>query len=169
MNELGMQYEPVEDTMQGKYLTFVLDQEHYGLEIRVVTEIIGMQNITVVPDLPEFMKGVINLRGKIIPVIDVRMKFKKPPQPYHDRTCIIIVEIGDMPVGLIVDRVAEVLNIPDENIVAPPDGKTGFSNRYLQGIGKVGNEVKLLLDSNRLLSLAETDQLRDDRIIKTDS
>lgn len=159
MDDFSTQYDEVEDTMKGRYLTFILGQEQYGLEIRAVIEIIGMQNITVVPDLPDYMKGVINLRGKIIPVIDVRMKFKKPIVDYNDRTCIIIMEIGDMPVGLIVDKVADVLNIPDENIVPPPDGKTGFSNRYVKGIGKVGNDVKLLIDSDKFLSVEESDHI----------
>ncbi len=141
-----------EDTLTGKYLTFNLGQEVYGLEIRVVTEIVGMQNITEVPDLPFYMKGVINLRGKIIPVIDAGMKFGRPPVDYHDRTCIIIMEIENALIGLIVDKVNEVIVIPDESVVPPPDGKTGFSNQFVKGIGMVGNEMKLLIDSFRIFS-----------------
>lgn len=151
--------EQEEDTQHGRYLTFTLDSEVYGIEIKYVTEIIGIQPITQVPEVPLYVKGIINLRGKIIPVIDMRIKFKKEPVKYNDRTCIIVVDIQDMPVGLIVDNVSEVLTIEDENIVPPPDYKTGFKNRYIKGIGKVGNDVKLLLDCNKLLKDEEIDEL----------
>lgn len=160
MNEVLEQVIDVnEDTQHGKFLTFILGDEVYGIEIQYVTEIIGIQPITGVPEVPDFVKGIINLRGKIIPVIDVRAKFRKPEIEYNDRTCIIVVDIKDVSVGLIVDNVAEVLSIQDENIVPPPDVKTGFTNRYIKGIGKVDNEVKLLLDCNRLLSDEEVDIL----------
>jgi purine-binding chemotaxis protein CheW len=148
-----------EDTQKGKFLTFSLGQEAYGIEIRYVTEIIGIQPITVVPEVPGYVKGIINLRGKIIPVIDVRLKFRKEPVPYTDRTCIIVIDIQGIPVGLIVDHVAEVTVIPDENIVPPPDIKTGFHNRYIHGVGKVGPDVKLLLDCERLLTDEEVSTL----------
>jgi len=141
-----------EDTVTGKYLTFNLGKEVYGLEIRVVTEIVGMQNITAVPDLPVYMKGVINLRGKIIPVIDAGIKFGRPPVAYHERTCIIIMELENALIGLIVDKVNEVIDIPDENVVPPPDGKTGFSNQFVKGIGMAGNDMKLLIDSFKVFS-----------------
>lgn len=152
MNEFVQQLQEEEDTMQGKYLTFILGKETYGMEIKYVTEIIGMQHITVVPDLPEYVKGIINLRGKIIPVIDVRMKFNKESIEYNDRTCIIVVDIMNISVGLIVDKVAEVISIADEDIVLPPDSKTGFTNKFVNGIGKVGNEIKLLIDCQRVLN-----------------
>ncbi len=104
--------EEQEDTQKGKYLTFFLDQEAYGIDIRYVTEIIGIQPITAVPEVPAYVRGIINLRGKIIPVLDVRLKFHKETVPYNDRTCIIVVEIQEMPVGLIVDHVADVSAIP---------------------------------------------------------
>lgn len=148
-----------EDTQKGKYLTFTLGQEAYGIEIKFVTEIIGIQPINAIPEVAEYVKGIINLRGKIIPVIDVRLKFKKEPVPYNDRTCIVVIEISGISVGLIVDQVAEVLDIPDGGIVPPPDMKTGFHNRYIKGIGKIGNEVKLLLDGEKLLSEDEVSQL----------
>lgn len=150
-----------EDTQHGKFLTFVLGHEVYGIEIQYVTEIIGIQSITSVPEVPDFVKGIINLRGKIIPVIDVRAKFRKEEVEYNDRTCIIVVDIMDVSVGLIVDNVAEVLSIPDENIVPPPDIKTGFTNKYIKGIGKVDNEVKLLLDCNMMLSEDEVNMLEN--------
>lgn len=140
-----------EDTQYGKYLTFYLGKEVYGIKIRYVTEIIGIQPITVIPEVPSFMKGIVNLRGKIIPVIDVRLKFKKEPVEYDDRTCIIVIDINDS-VGLIVDSVAEVLTISDDNISQPPNYKSAFQNRYIDGIGKVGNDVKILLDCDKLLN-----------------
>jgi purine-binding chemotaxis protein CheW len=143
--------ETAEDTQKGKYLTFSIGKEQYGIEIRYVTEIIGIQTITGVPELPEYVRGIINLRGKIIPVVDVRLRFRKEFMEYNDRTCIIVIDIFDVSIGLIVDTVAEVLNIDEGNVVPPPDVKTGFQNRYVKGIGKVGNDVKLLLDCEKLL------------------
>ncbi|CDG35503.1 MAG: purine-binding chemotaxis protein CheW [Hungateiclostridium thermocellum] len=152
-----LEYE--EDTQKGKYLTFIIGKEVYGIEIKYVMEIIGMQQITEVPELPEYIKGIINLRGKIIPVLDVRLRFKKEPMEYNDRTCIIVVDIKDVSVGLIVDSVAEVVSIPEENIVPPPEANTGFNNRYIKQIGKVGDEVKLLLDCNKLLNDEDCENL----------
>ncbi|HEX3026682.1 MAG TPA: chemotaxis protein CheW [Clostridia bacterium] len=140
-----------EDTQHGKYLTFLLGEDVFGIEIKYVTEIIGIQPITPVPNVPPFVKGIINLRGKIIPVIDVRVKFGKETVEYDDRTCIIVLETGEIAVGFIVDNVAEVLNISDENIVPPPDYRTGYQNKYIKGIGKAGDEVKLLIDCEKLL------------------
>jgi len=149
-----------EDTQKGKFLTFSLGSQFYGIEIKYVTEIIGgIQAITQVPELPDYVKGIINLRGKIIPVIDVRLRFKKEPKAYNDRTCIIVIDIRDVSVGLIVDAVAEVTSIPEHDIVAPPDVNKGFHNRYIQGIGKVGGEVKLILDCDKLLSDGEIEGL----------
>jgi purine-binding chemotaxis protein CheW len=140
-----------EDTQEDKYLTFVIDREDFGIEIRHVTEIIGIQNITEVPDMPAYVKGVINLRGKVIPVMDVRLRFGVTERPYDDRTCIIVININEQPVGLIVDRVLEVLDIQKGEIEPPPKIRKGKSNRFVQGMGKVGDQVKILLDANRLL------------------
>lgn len=142
-------------------LTFLLGTEFYGIEIRHVTEIIGIQAITEIPEMPEYIRGIINLRGKIIPVMDVRLRFRKPPREYNDRTCIIVVDIRDISVGLIVDSVSEVLSIPDHDIVPPPEINKKTANRYIKGIGKVGNEVKLLLDCDKLLNDDEFDILSD--------
>jgi len=152
--------EQEEDTQKGRFLTFSLSNESYGIEIQYVTEIIGIQPVTEIPELPEYIKGIINLRGKIIPVMDVRLRFKKPYREYNDRTCVIVVEIKDVSIGLIVDNVAEVLSIPDTEIVAPPEVSKG-SNRYIKGIGKVIGEVKLLLDCDKLLNDNEADRLSD--------
>lgn len=148
-----------EDTQKGKYLTFALGKEDYGIEIKYVTEIIGLQAITEVPELPEYVKGIINLRGKIIPVIDVRLRFKKEEKEYNDRTCTIVIDIKGIPVGLIVDTVAEVITISDEDIVPPPQISNSYHHRYIKGIGKVGNNVKLLLDCEKLLGDDEVESL----------
>lgn len=140
-----------EDTQRGRFLTFTLEDEIYGIEIKYVTEIIGIQSITKVPEVPHYVKGIINLRGKIIPVIDVRLKFGKEPMEYDDRTCIVVIDIGEVSVGLIVDNVDEVLTIDESNIAAPPSTRTGFENRYIKGIGKAGDKVQLLLDCDKLL------------------
>jgi purine-binding chemotaxis protein CheW len=148
-----------EDTQKGKFLTFTLGNEAYGLEIKYVTEIIGVQEITEVPELPEYIRGIINLRGKIIPVMDVRLRFRKPFREYNDRTCIVVVDIKDISVGLIVDAVSEVMTIQDQDVVPPPDLNKGSSNKYIKGIGKVGNEVKLILDCSKLLNDDEAQNL----------
>lgn len=157
--DLEEELEQEEDTQKGKFLTFALGKEVYGIEISFVTEIIGIQPITAIPEVPGYVKGIINLRGKIIPVIDVRLKFRKEQVKYNDRTCIIVIDIRNISVGLIVDNVAEVLTIPDDGIVPPPDSKTGFNNRYIKGIGKIGSDVKLLLDCEKLLTEDEMETL----------
>jgi len=160
MAELSSEYvETAEDTQRDKFLTFSVGKEAYGFEIKYVTEIIGIQEITEVPELPNYIKGIINLRGKIIPVMDVRLRFKKEGREYNDRTCIVVIDIRDISIGLIVDHVAEVLVILPENIVPPPAIKIGFHNRYIKSIGKVGTEIKLLLDCDKLLNDEEIDTL----------
>jgi purine-binding chemotaxis protein CheW len=149
-----------EDTQKGKYLTFVLDNESYGIGINNITEIIGIQPITLIPELPDYIKGIINLRGKIIPVMDVRLRFKKPPREYNDRTCIIVVDINDLSIGLIVDSVSEVLRILDQDIVPPPN-LNKISNKYIRGIGKIDKEVKLILDCDKLINDNDTDVLNN--------
>ena len=143
--------EKTEDTQHGRFLAFALDDETFCIEIKYVTEIIGIQPITRVPEVPDFIKGIINLRGRIVPVIDMRLKFGKLPMEYNDRTCIIVVETKTLSVGFIVDNVAEVVSIDDENIVPPPDVRVGMQSNYIKGIGKVGNDVKLLLNCEKLL------------------
>ena len=147
-----------EDTQKNKFLIFSLENESYGIEIRHVTEIIGLQPITQVPEMPGYIMGIINLRGKIIPVMDVRLRFNKQSREYNDRTCVIVIEINDIPMGLIIDSVSEVISITGENIVEPPS-IYGEGGRYISGIGKVDDEVVLLLDSDRLLSEEESENL----------
>lgn len=153
-------YEQEEDTQHGRYLTFAVGEEIYGIGIGMVTEIVGLQPITAMPEMPDYIKGIINLRGKIIPVMDMRRRFHKEPMAYNDRTCIIVLDMQDVSIGLIVDQVAEVTSIADENIATPPDYRAGIENRYLQGIGKAGNAVILLLDTQKLLRDEELQDLQ---------
>jgi purine-binding chemotaxis protein CheW len=148
-----------EDTQHGRYLTFALGDESYGLEIGFVREIVGMQPVTVIPEAPAYVKGIINLRGKIIPVIDMRLKFGKELCGYNDRTCIVVVDIQDTSAGLIVDHVAEVLAIDDDNIAPPPSVRTGAYNQCIKAIGKAGSEVKLLLDCEKLFPNGDLDKI----------
>ena len=142
------------DTQKGKYVTFKSGDEYFGLKIQYVNEIIVFQEITKIPESENYIKGLINLRGKIIPVIDVRLRFKQEPFEYTDRTCIIVVNVKNIVVGLIVEQIAEVVEIQEENIIPSPSvGKADKSqNKYVYAIGKVGDQVKLLLDPDRLLN-----------------
>jgi len=147
-----------EDSMEGMYLTFDLASEGYGLEIRHVIEIIGIQPITAVPDLPEHVIGVLNLRGKVIPIIDVRRRFKLAHREHDDRTCIVVVNVNDNSVGLVVDKVSEVITIPANEIEPPP--ATGRNRKhYVAGMGKVGQKVKILLDIEALLEDEELEEI----------
>lgn len=139
-----------EDTQHDRYLTFSLGEVVFGIEIKFVTEIIGMQPITPLPEVPDYIRGIVNLRGKIIPVIDMRLKFGLKQAEYNDRICIIVIETGGKPVGLIVDKVADVVIIGEENIEEPPVCQSGAQEIYVDKIGKVGNDVKLLLSCDRL-------------------
>ncbi|MDF1616293.1 chemotaxis protein CheW [Petrocella sp. FN5] len=150
--------EQEEDTQKGKFLTFYLGDECYGIDILYVTEIIGIQPITVVPELPHFIKGIINLRGKIIPVMDARLKFNKEAKDYNDRTCIIVIDVAQLSIGIIVDAVAEVLNISDDNIVPPPNLNTG-GRKYIKSVGKSEEKITLILDCEKLLDENEVNEL----------
>ena len=143
----------------GKYLTFTLADETYGIGILKVKEIIGMMPITSVPRTPDFVKGVINLRGKVIPVIDLRLKFSMDSIPYSDRTCIIVVEIdsesGTLLIGIVVDAVSEVLNITQEEIEDTPAFGTKLDIDYILGMAKIEGSVKILLNIDQVLSTQE--------------
>ena len=147
------------ETREGKYLTFNLDKEEYGIGILKIKEIIGMMPITPVPRTPECVKGVINLRGKVIPVIDLRLKFGMAEIGYTDRTCIIVVEVegdsGTLLVGILVDSVSEVLNIKGDHIEDTPTIGTGLSTDYISGMAKTEGGVKILLDIDRVLHREE--------------
>lgn len=153
-----MSEEPKTETQKDQYLIFTLDSGYYGIDIKNVTEIIGIQRITPVPELPDYVQGIISLRGKIIPVIDVRIRFRMEPAEYTDRTCIIIVDIGSASVGLIVDGVSDVLSLEEGDIVDAPNMDTA-ARRFIRGIGRVGDEVKLLIDCIELINDEESDKL----------
>lgn len=142
------------DEQKGKYMTFKSGNEFFGLEIQYVNTIIQLQPITAIPETEDYIKGLLNLRGKVIPVIDVRLRFKQPPLEYNDRTCIIVINVKSMMVGLIVEQIAEVVEISESNILPPPSiGRIDKGhNKYVYGIGKVGDTVKLLLDPDKLLN-----------------
>ncbi|MBI4719461.1 MAG: purine-binding chemotaxis protein CheW [Planctomycetes bacterium] len=143
----------------GKYLTFLLDDEEHGLEILKVREIIGIMDITRVPQTPDFVRGVINLRGKVIPVIDLRLKFGLQPAEYNDQTCIIVVDVGLL-MGIIVDTVQEVHDIPASNIEPPPQLGAHVDTSFILGMGKVKDDVKILLDIDKVLTGEELVQVQ---------
>lgn len=142
------------ETQKDSYVTFQSGNEFFGLKIQYVNEIIVFQEITQIPESADYIKGLINLRGKIIPVIDVRIRFKQEPFEYNDRTCIIVVNVKSTVVGLIVEKIAEVVEIQEHNILPSPSLGRGdkAQNKYVYGIGKVGEKVKLLLDLERLIN-----------------
>jgi len=141
---------------EGKYLTFSMADEEYGIGILKVKEIIGMMTVTMVPQTPSYVKGVINLRGKIIPVVSLRLKFGLEEIGYTDRTCIIVVEVktltGSIPMGVMVDEVSEVLNIRNAEIEDTPTFGTSLKTDFILGMAKTGNRVKILLDIDKVIS-----------------
>ena len=143
------------EAKEGKYLTFVLRGEEYGLEILKVREIIGVLDITPVPQTPDFVKGVINLRGKVIPVVDLRLKFCMPPEAYTKETCIIVVDVNSLLMGTVVDTVSEVIDIAEENIEPTPSFGDKVCTDFILGMGKIKGKVKILLDIDRVLSAQE--------------
>ena len=143
----------------GKYLTFKLGAEEFGLEILKVQEIIKMMDITKVPRTPEFVRGVINLRGKVIPVVDLRLKFSMISKETTEKTCVIVVQVahtvGTVTMGTIVDEVSEVLDIGGEQIEPAPEFGAAVNTEFILGMGKVGKRVVMLLDVDKVLSTGE--------------
>lgn len=142
-----------QDAQKDRFITFRSGKEYFGLKIQYVDEIIVYQEITPVPETDDYLKGLINLRGKIVPVIDVRLRFGQEAIPYTDRTCIIVIQVGEDVVGLIVEKIAEVVEIPEKDVLPSPgiprgDGK---HSKFVYGIGKAEGGVKLLLDPEKLL------------------
>ena len=141
-----------DDAQKDRYMTFGIADQNYGVEILNVTEIVGLQTIAEVPDVPGYVKGMINLRGNVVPVVDVRLRFGMEEREYDDRTCVIVVNCGGATVGMIVDFVNEVAEFPEASISpAPKRGEQGLSNEYISGLGKQGEKVTILLDINSLL------------------
>lgn len=140
-----------EKQVGGKYLSFALAEEEYGLPILQVKEIIGMMAVTAVPQMPDYIKGVINLRGKVIPVIDIRLKFGMEAIDYTEETCIIVLNFTDMEMGIVVDRVCEVHDIDADRIEAAPDFGAKINTDFIMGMGKINDRVAMLLDIEKIL------------------
>ncbi|MDT8316489.1 MAG: chemotaxis protein CheW [bacterium] len=136
----------------GKFLTFLLQEEEYGLEILKVREIMGLMDITTVPQTPNYVRGVINLRGQVIPVVDLRLKFGMKEGGDDKRTCIIVVAVGGTMMGIVVDTVSEVMDINGASIEQTPSFGTKLNTDYILGMGKVNNGVKILLDIDKVLT-----------------
>lgn len=153
-----------QETRVGKYLTFSMGNEEYGIGILKVKEIIGLMPVTPVPRTPNYVKGVINLRGKVIPVIDLRLRFDMPPADYTERTCIIVADVtadtGELQMGIVVDSVSEVLNIKPEEIEPTPSFGTRLETEYILGMAKLDDGVKILLDIDRVLNQEESELLQ---------
>src|SRR5438270_9759364 len=151
------------DARAGKYLTFRLANEEFGIKVLKVREIMGLQEITAVPQTPGYVKGVINLRGKVVPVVDLRLKFSLPAAEYTQRTCIIVTQVqgesAPIMVGIVVDGVSEVLNLTGPEIEDTPDFGEEVSTGYLLGMAKVKDKVKILLDIDKVLSSQELNNL----------
>ena len=140
------------DDIRDQYLTFEIDDEDYGVSISDIKEIISVCPITMVPETPSYVEGIINLRGDIIPVIDVRKRFGKLPREYDSQTCIVVIEHNPFTIGLIVDSVKEVMYIDSANVLPPPSAKLNHYNQFVRNIGRVGDGVKLLLDLEKFLN-----------------
>lgn len=153
-----------EDSQKGKFMTFQTGKEFFGISISYVNEIIAMQPIAAIPEVDDYIKGLINLRGKIIPVIDVRVRFKMEPSEYTDRTCIIVIDVNSTMIGLIVEKIAEVDTISEDSIVPPPSlgRKEHEHNKYVYGLAKTGDAVKLLLDPEKLIRQDDMEAVLDD-------
>lgn len=162
-NMEGLELDQQEDTRQGKYMTFRIGNDVFGIELKYVSEIIPMQYAAPVPEVEHYIKGLINLRGKIVPVIDVAERFGKEPFEYNDRTCIIVIEVQKVVVGLIIEMISEVVSIEEEDILPPPKSiKSATQDKFISGIGKVGDSIKLLLDPVKLLSDNSLDFANED-------
>ena len=156
MAEELLAFQKEAESIAGKYLTFNLGDEGYGLEILKVQEIIGMQEITKIPKTPEYVKGVINLRGKVIPVVDLRLKFGMQKKETTRKTCILVTQVGkaekSLTLGVVVDEVSEVLNITKDQIEPPPSFGAQVDTHFILGMAKNDSEVKILLDIDKVFS-----------------
>jgi purine-binding chemotaxis protein CheW len=148
-------------TNGGKYLTFILNNEVYGIEILKVREIIGIMDVTSVPQTPQYMKGVINLRGKVIPVIDLRLKFSMQEGEHSLETCTIVVEVDNASIGLIVDSVSEVIEINGDEIEDAPQFGQGIDTNFIMGLGKIKETIVILLDIANVLSAEELSMVEE--------
>lgn len=163
MAQKFMEDEQEEDLQKGQFMTFQTGREYFGIGISYINEIIQMQPITAVPEVEDYIKGLINLRGKIIPVIDIRVRFKMEPLEYTDRTCIIVINVKSMVIGVIVEKIAEVVTITDDDIVPPPTlgRRDSEQNKYVYGLARIGDSIKLLLDPEKLVKDADIEALEE--------
>ncbi len=143
--------EDSQDTMEDLYIIFFIDGREYGIEIRYLIEIIAFQPVTFVPNLPKYVKGVLNLRGKIIPVLDVRTRFGMPSIDYTENTCILILNFNNLSASLIVDGVKEVLKITKDNIEPSPGFEEANVERFVDSIGKSGDTLKILINVEKFI------------------
>lgn len=150
MSELNLANEVLDD-LKGRYITFYIDKNVYSLELVNVIEIISVQSIRSIPHTPAYVKGVMNLRGKILPVVDARLKLKLEERPYDDKTCIVVVVLDEMQVGLIVDQISDVVTIDESNIAVHPEYSAANSEKHLRSIAKVGDRMILNLDCRKFL------------------
>lgn len=150
-DQLVQTSQSIEEITKDQYLTFVIDEEEYAIGIAYTKEIVNNLSITKVPQTPNYVEGIVSLRGDIIPVINVRKRFEKQDKPFDDQTCIVFVEYHDYQLGLIVDNVKEVMFIEEEFIVPPPSAKLSYYNQFIKNIGKIGDKIKLLLDLDKFL------------------
>lgn len=151
----------IKTAREGKYLTFVLSGEEYGIEILKVREIIGLMDITSLPQTPDHMKGVINLRGKVIPVVDLRLKFLMPEHEHTEETCTIVVEVGNTLIGIIVDSVSEVSEIGSEVIEETPQLGQDIDANFIMGMGNLKEKLIILLDIDKVLSGEELEMMEE--------
>ena len=163
MAQKFMEEQLEEDLQKGQFMTFQTGREFFGIGISYINEIIQMQPITAVPEVEDYIKGLINLRGKIIPVIDIRVRFKMEPLEYTDRTCIIVINVKSMVIGVIVEKIAEVVTITDDDIVPPPTlgRRDSEQNKYVYGLARIGDSIKLLLDPEKLVKDADIEALEE--------
>ncbi len=151
MSVLG---EVVSDEMENMYLNFYVGEGVYGVEIRYVLQIIGLPEINAMPEMPMYMKGFINLRGNVIPVVSMRERFGQIEEPYNERTCVVIVQVGDREIGLIVDAIKETITIEPEKISPQPSTAQGEDNAYIIGIAQLGaGNVSILIDARKLFGV----------------
>ncbi len=146
--------EVISDEMENMYLNFYVGEGVYGVEIRYVLQIIGLPEINAMPEMPMYMKGFINLRGNVIPVVSMRERFGQIEEPYNERTCVVIVQVGDREIGLIVDAIKETITIEPEKISPQPSTAQGEDNAYIIGIAQLGaGNVSILIDARKLFGV----------------
>jgi len=150
-NDLLMEVDGGTDTIKNMYLAFVIEDEQFAVDVGHIKEIIGVVPITAIPRTEDYIKGIINLRGDIVPVIDVRARFRKPEIPYNQLTCIVVVFYQDYILGLIVDSILGVYIIEEDKISSPPNAKLSYSNQFVKNIGRADDGIKLLLDLEKLI------------------